>query len=581
MAYNREDMITWNELAPSLQTKLQGYADGISNLTQKYEEEHLSMTTIETNLASMIQAQSEAQTQMQQSISQLVTTVANMKTGIDTMNQTQNQMQLTTSAIQTNLQNSMAALNSTNSAIKTAIETMASTIATSHTETKELLTAIKDKIGTGGSGSGSGSGGTGGETTDTSFKLSDVVGAVDEFGSLTEEEQIIANAYKQAGKTNEEIITWLRTYRSGGSGSSAFSLDDVEGAAEEFGSLTSDEQIAANALKKAGKTNEEIIAWLRTSRGTTKPVEDDPFDITTIEGAVAEFGSLTAEEQAQANSMKKSGRTNYEILEWIRNYRNTYVDPDVKDYESVINTGTNLGVHEADLLAHSNLKSGVMMHRIATSYVVGDRVALGELPEHLILEATTNGVTSYVRPNFKELVGSDVDASAISRDTVTKEVTQDIKNKILSGGGTNVNTEILTLHKAVFDHQYDQDAHDLTCPTRHTHKIGHNYERIGMRVFGHGLEPNMRLEVYKTGITGAIAPGVAGGKTIPTYVAPTLNNDNQLAVLADIQTSIDNHVSSSTAHYADLPDFLFEDVDGRKFKYIKIGNSCRLCQMAG
>ena len=914
MAYNREDMITWNELAPSLQTILQSYSNGIDDLKSKYQEEHLSMGTLENNLAAMIQQQSEAQAQMQASINQLTQIQNDMKSSIDTLNTTQSQMSTTCSSIESSLNNNMTNIKNTGNSIdstckkldttttdlkttcsslnstcneinntlgtvesscrglsnlctsldstcktldntckdiKTTLTTMITTLNANSSDTKkaiddnhavvqQLLEAIKENTLYGG-----GSGGGGGTTVTTfnlndvangvnefgvltateqkaanalksdgktnaeivewlrlgrnstgipdstaTFDLSEVEGAEEEFGTLTSSEKTAADALKKAGLTDEEVVTWLRESRA--AENATFSLSDVEGAEEEFGSLTNAEQTAANALKRAGKTDEEILAWLRTSRGAgsdavfnlsdvvgavdefgslteeeqtlanakkragqsdaqiiawlrdyrastadvvfrlsdvagavaefgslteeeqilanakkkegqsnsqiiewlreyrrSQGTDDSDFHLSDVPGAVAEFGTLTEDEQILANNYKKNGYTNDQIIEWLRNYRNpsasdpvfnlsdvvgavdefgsltedeqvianaykkngktdaeiiawlreyrekmkeedntfklsdtpgaeaefgalteeeqiaanalkasgktdaeiiswlrttrtpeTPSDEDISSYSDVIAGSTALRVHEKDIAPHNNLKSSsLMMHRVGTSYEVGDTVFLGELPDYMVMYATTNGVTAYSRPNFKLLLGSADDASAVSESVLSTAEADKIKAKLNTAASTTVNAKILDLHRRVYDHQYDQDAHDLTSTSRYTHKINHAYTKKGRRIFAHGLEPHMMLEVFQTGVTGEIAPGIAGNKVIPKYVAPTLTAENQASVLSDIRQSINDHSVSTSAHKADFTDFLFETTASR-FQYVKIGNSCRLCQVA-
>ena len=374
MAYNREDMITWNELAPSLQTIITNLNNGIEELNAKYREEHNAMGDLGEILASLIRSQNTAQEQMQASIDQLLTIQNNIKEALNENNSNQSaigeQLSSDITTLKTTLSDKLGTVEAAASGIKTSTDTLKDTcsriessintiksacnnlgsinttaalmktacddikdttdsintiqnsvlkaITDNHTEIKELLEDIKENGGTGGGGTT--------PAQENAFNLSDVTGGVTEFTSLSEEEQQIANELKLHGSTNEEIIAWLRLARAAEEIDLDATFDVYRSTAEgarELGDLTDAEQAAADALKKIGKSDEEIVAWIQENRTVETPEEPDPvFDITTVDGA-KDLDPLTEEEQEYANYLKSKGKSDAEIVAWIRDHRPT------------------------------------------------------------------------------------------------------------------------------------------------------------------------------------------------------------------------------------------------------------------
>ena len=706
MAYNREDMITWNELAPSLQTVLRGYESGIEALNSKYQEEHLSLTDLEGNLATFIQNQEAATTLLQQTVEELNATQEVAKTNIEEINGTQNQIksicedirtetqanldsikatqeqiQMTSNDIHARLEElntnqsqvkdlaasldtnvntgftalnqscsrmeataesikesgialkatcssldetcgliktSLTTLNNTVSnlyttcqsldttcksidttvgtikgsvqgintysgnietacraltqtctdiktaidgaketlntsckGIKSALEETKEVVSTSCTEIKELLEAIKEN-------------GISVPVVDEPFVLSDVPGG-EEFDPLTTYEQTHANTMKKQGFSNADILAWIRNYRLS---TATFDITVNPEWVEEFDSLTEEEQALANYRKRQGQTDEQIIEWLRERR-----LDAIRFDITVNPEWVEEFDPLTSYEQTQADTMKKNGKTDEEIIEWIRSYRESQIN-----YDGMLDVAADFDVHKESLAAHRNLDSSkFMMHHTNTDYEIGDTVYIGELPEYMALVATTAGKTATSRVNFATSLQLSEAATEQGKSALLLARTTALETK-LNNGSSTVDQEIAALHKEVFDHKYDQNAHNLTSTIKLTHKVSHAYSRLGIQVFANKLDPNFKLEVVKVGTTGNTAPSdIVAATEKDTYTAPAVTSSTRESVVQSIRSMLTDHESSTMAHYADTTDYLFK-ASNSGLRFVAKGNACYLCK---
>lgn len=402
------------------------------------------------------------------------------------------------------------------------------------------------------------------------FHLADVEGAEAEFGSLTEDEQDTANTKKQQGQTDEQIIEWLRAKRLA---ESVFVLEDVEGAAEEFGSLSEIEQTNCNSLKRAGKTDEEILQWLRDYRASLV------FSLDDIEGAAEEFGALSESEQTYADTLKQAGKSDEEILDWLRQTRREE-NSVINNYADIMTNGVALDSHKQDADAHRGhlISSTYMMYHPATSYDVGDIVYIGELPLNLSLMATTKGVTSSTRPDFASILGiTGTTVTTKDEDTLLQERYAALNPKVATNS-TTINAEIAALHKEVYDHTVDQDAHDMTTTTRLLHKTNHEYNVPGTRVLANNLDPNFVLELYQTGTTAATAPGAISKGRQGAYSAPVVTAANRTEIMEEIEQMLDEHKTSALAHRYDVADYLFE-TNSSGYQYVPVGNAWRLCSL--
>ena len=757
MAYNREDMITWNELAPSLQTVLRGYESGIEALNSKYQEEHLSLTDLEGNLATFIQNQEAATTLLQQTVEALNGTQEVAKTNIEEINSTQSQIKSICEDIRTetqanldrikdtqeqirmtsndihsrleelntnqeqvknlassldtnvntgfttlnqscsrmeataeNIKESGIALSATCSSldetcglIKTSLANLSNTVTSLYTTCQSLDTTCKSIDTTVGTIKGSVQGintysgnietacraltqtctsikdaidgaketlnsscagiksaleetkevvssscaeikglleeikenGISTPVVDEPFVLSEVPGGVEEFGSLDTYEQTHANTMKKQGFSNADIIAWLRNYRLS---TSTFDLTANASWVEEFGSLDSYEQAQANSMKRNGSTDDDIIAWLRNYRLnnatfdlTANPdwVEEfDPlteeeqalanyrkrqgqtdeeiiewlrerrldairFDLTVNPDWVEEFDPLTTYEQSQADTLKRNGQTDEEIIEWIRSYRASQVS-----YDGMLDVAADFDVHKESLAAHSNINSSkLMMHHTGTNYEVGDTVYIGELPEYMALVATTSGKTATSRVNFSSSLQLSNATTEQGKAALLAARTADLEAKLANESST-VDQEIVALYKEVFDHRYDQDAHNLTSTTKLTHKVSHAYNRLGIQVFANKLDPNFKLEVVSVGTTASTAHSdIVSTTEKDTYVAPIVTSSTRESVVQSIRSMLSDHESSTTAHYDDTTDYLFK-ASTSGLRFIAKDNACYLCK---
>ena len=114
------------------------------------------------------------------------------------------------------------------------------------------------------------------------------------------------------------------------------------------------------------------------------------------------------------------------------------------------------------------------------------------------------------------------------------------------------------------------------------HKTNYEYNIPGTRVFANTLDPNLSLEVYTTGVTADTAPETVAQVTNvqSNYNAPTVTAANRADVMADIERMLNEHQKSTKAHNDYITEYLFK-TNYSDYQYVKVGNSCRLCYMAG
>ena len=363
-----------------------------------------------------------------------------------------------------------------------------------------------------------------------------------------------------------------------------FSLSDVRGALQELRYITEYEQEQANQMKKEGTSGEAIVAWIKEFRRNLKFSLDDVPDVK------GEFVVLTDKEQEVADEMRKNGSNDDEIVTYLRTTRRAYND-DPDNYSNITDLGADLDVHETSVDSHKdNLKSvALMMHHANTSYHIGDVVHIGELPEYLALTATNNGVTGKTRPDFAKVLDLDEEYVEPDKDAEIERRINAIRAKLKTSDSTTVNKEILALHREVYDHQYDPDAHSMGSTSKLVHKTNHEYSRAGVCVYANNLTPILMLEVYQTGRTDSTAPGAAVKSRTngaASYTAPVITDVNREEILNEVQEMFDAHKASTTAHKQDMTDYLFE-TNSSGYQLVRTRNAngttanCyRLCSLA-
>ena len=218
---------------------------------------------------------------------------------------------------------------------------------------------------------------------------------------------------------------------------------------------------------------------------------------------------------------------------------------------------------------HKASVTNFLIHNTNTHYRTGCQVRVPGTPSNLVIQATNNGMSAPIEPDFGKRITNKSEINQLIDEVTLLKIAVE---------GTNIPpAEIAAraedIRQKYLNHLVSTDSHYFTSASTMTHTPNHAYE-LGEVVYGANLPSGFALECIKEGTSSEVAPELIAN-TVDPEDAGEASQIGYNDYINDTIRDIDAHEEDVDAHFDGFGEYLLR----AKNKAYSVGNSVWLKDM--